>query len=408
MDIRNRLIGPCATSLPTHENVVLDLNALVIRLLLFDTYILQSINFKEIPHLVKALGFEGTLVLLASGAIRLHCDALSIAQVGQTDLLRQQKKVLPLGSYSFSEFNLVDRKQFISNCLKNVQRTQSLSQKQVIKLKKAVVSALEAPSPDTGSVALKQLEQDLVNNSEIIKSTTTLTIYKKLGIQVSSTDFSIGLHQIDDKDFQVETDIGNVFNLNEEEVHKLIELALLGVGTLNLRFGEMKTYNALSGCLNEEASIFEDKLNFFAKILNPKEQERRFERVIEIKGLPEISRDSEQQKLNIEKFIEIRQSKECRDFREWLHTIDSASDAEIAERLGSIQSRLSPWVHGGKGKLLRFLISTGIGLVPGLGTAMGAGVGAIDMFLLEKILPYSGIAAFVNQLYPSIFINSDR
>jgi hypothetical protein len=39
---------------------------------------------------------------------------------------------------------------------------------------------------------------------------------------------------------------------------------------------------------------------------------------------------------------------------------------------------------------------------------MGAGVGAIDMFFLEKILPYSGIAAFVNQLYPSIFINSDR
>jgi len=407
MDIRNRLIGPCATSLPTHENVVLDLNALVIRLLLFDTYILQSIDFKEIPHLVKALGFEGTLVLLSSGAIRFHCDAPRIAQVGQDELLRQQKNVLPLGSYSFSQLNF-DQKRFISNRLKNVQNTQGLSLKQVIKLKKAVVSALEAPSLDTGLIGLKQLEQDLVNNSELIKSTTTLRIYKKFGIKVTASDFSIRLHKIDDKDFQVETDIGNIFSLNEEEVHKLIEQALLGVAGLNLRFEEMKTYSALSGCLSDEASLFEDKLKFLANIYDPKTQERRFERVIEIKGFPEISLDSDQKKLNIEKLIEIRQSKECREFREWLHTIDSASDAEIAERLGSIQSKLSPLVHGGKGKLLRFLISTGIGLVPGLGTVMGAGVGAIDMFFLEKILPYSGIAAFVNQLYPSIFINSDR
>jgi hypothetical protein len=31
------------------------------------------------------------------------------------------------------------------------------------------------------------------------------------------------------------------FSLNEEEVHKLIEQALLGVAGLNLRFEEMKT-----------------------------------------------------------------------------------------------------------------------------------------------------------------------
>ncbi|MTJ48635.1 hypothetical protein [Dolichospermum sp. UHCC 0259] len=403
MNIQNRLIAPCATPLLNSEDICFDLQSLVYRLLLFDTYILQSIRFQEIPYLVKTLGFDGTLLLLSSRVLRLQQDVSSIAQVGQAKIIRQSKRVLPLGSYSFSTVYAANPRQLISTHLKNVQITPGLSHKQVKKLKTAVISALEKPQQDVTAIALNQLLQDLITNPRVVKLITRSALQKLLKIENISNDFSILIHEIDQGDFCAETNIGDVFNLNEIEVHNLVQEALIGLGQLNLRFAEMKTYSALSGCLSSEVSILEDKLNFLVKIIDPQTQENRFKRVIDITGLPQISIDYDEQKLDIEKLLEIRQSSECQEFREWLRKIDSYSDAEIAHQIDNIKSKISNFTHSKAGQTMRFLISTGVGLLPGVGAIAGAGLGALDMFLLEKIIPSSSFVAFVNRLYPSIF-----
>ena len=50
---------------------------------------------------------------------------------------------------------------------------------------------------------------------------------------------------------------------------------------------------------------------------------------------------------------------------------------------------------------MRFLVTTAVGFVaPVLPAAL---VNVVDQFVVDKILPRSGIAAFVNELCPSIF-----
>ena len=88
-----------------------------------------------------------------------------------------------------------------------------------------------------------------------------------------------------------------------------------------------------------------------------------------------------------------------------MRKIDSVSDGEIEEQLNNIRSKLGVIVQGDNVKASKLLISTIAGSIPGIGTIAGLGLGAFDTFLLEKIVPYSGIVAFMDKLYPSIFKN---
>ena len=55
------------------------------------------------------------------------------------------------------------------------------------------------------------------------------------------------------------------------------------------------------------------------------------------------------------------------------------------------------------GQVMRFPAVTGIGTVPVVGPALGFVAGALDTFLLKKLIPYSGPGAFINRQYPSLF-----
>jgi hypothetical protein len=57
-------------------------------------------------------------------------------------------------------------------------------------------------------------------------------------------------------------------------------------------------------------------------------------------------------------------------------------------------------VQSSSGRVARFITTTGIGL---LSPIPGVIAGAIDSFIVDKILPKSGAWTFVNKLYPSIF-----
>ena len=51
MDIQKRLMGPCAIFAPSTEEVKIDMDSFIWRLILFETYILVSVRLKEIPYL---------------------------------------------------------------------------------------------------------------------------------------------------------------------------------------------------------------------------------------------------------------------------------------------------------------------------------------------------------------------
>ena len=128
--------------------------------------------------------------------------------------------------------------------------------------------------------------------------------------------------------------------------------------------------------------------------------EEKFQKAIEISNLASINNFQNVQ-IDAEKLLEVRDSRECKQFREWLSTVKDIDD-ELPEHCNAFNSKLGKFIRSTTGKSLRFAISTAAGFFPG-GIAFGPTVGAIDTFLLEKIIPAPGPLSFISNLYPSIY-----
>lgn len=400
MHMYRNLFGTCSQHY-SNEGNFLDLQSLINKLLLFNTFILRSPNLREIPYLVRDLGFEDTLLLLSSDALRICCELRLVGQIGQTDCLVPGGKILPLCSYSVSYGSSDSYDKWISDQLKHI-GTIDLTNNQIKRLKLAVVRALDKNSiKDCELSILNQTNQDLASNRGI-EVATAISLTKIKGFNVKPTDFSIRLHQIYDGCFKAETNLGEIFSIDEIEVHKVVENAVLGIAGLNQRIAEMKVHNALSGFLESETPLFDAKLDFLFQALDPNKLEKNLNRVFALRGFSDIFTDSIQT-VNVEKLLKVRDSQELNDFRQWLFEIDTTSDAEIIDRIEGLRSKLGIAAHGNKGKIARFLTSTLVGSLPVVGSVAGIGLGFVDTFLLEKILPYSGVVAFIDKLYPSLF-----
>ena len=84
--------------------------------------------------------------------------------------------------------------------------------------------------------------------------------------------------------------------------------------------------------------------------------------------------------------------------------LDGRNGSEIKERIGSLRAKFGNLTQSYTGKLVRLLATTGIGLIPPpVGLVAGALAGFLDTFLIERVLPKSGVVAFLSSLYPSIF-----
>lgn len=100
----------------------------------------------------------------------------------------------------------------------------------------------------------------------------------------------------------------------------------------------------------------------------------------------------------------MRESAECREFREWLVSLDEVSDAQIKEMADSVKNRIASIVGSTGGRVMRFVATTGIGLIPPIGPIAGVVAGAVDAFLVDRVLSKSGVVAFLSETYPSLFV----
>jgi hypothetical protein len=401
MDISNSLFGPCTHPEFTDGEDFFDLQSFINKLLLFDRFILDSPNLYEIPHIVKAFGFEGTLRLLSSGALRISCELRISAQIAQSGFLAPGGTSHPLNNYSISYGYAHNRDKWVSDQLKNV-GTSELNNRQIKQLKLSVVGAIEKKYLQDLDQELRQQSYSDLGNNRGLKLATALTLKKEKKIEADLSSFSLQLHQIGENHFRAESSIEKEFSLDEVEVHKIIEKAVLGVAALNQRIFEMKVHKSLSGFLESETPLFGDRLDFLMQACDPNRAEEKLDRVLKLRNFPGVRLDYDT-KVDIEKLLEVRKSRELIEFREWLKKIDTASDAEILDQLNSIRSKLGIGVQNSLGKTVRLAVSTVAGLVPGVGPILGLALGTADTFLLEQVLPYPGAVAFVDKLYPSIF-----
>jgi len=226
---------------------------------------------------------------------------------------------------------------------------------------------------------------------------------EQLNIEADLSQIMVRFNPIDDKDFSSESNLVKQFGLNLEQCHRVIEQAALDLAGVNQRIVEMEAFKAISGFRVNDLPIFEKKVESLVSIIDPDKNESRMQRVCEIKNFPDFRDVGISYTIDIGRFFKIRESPECVEFREWLRTIDNKRDKEIKDQISNLRDRFATIANTKTARSLRFLTSTALGLIPGVGVVAGFVASALDTFLVDKVLSKSGIVTFIGHLYPSLF-----
>jgi hypothetical protein len=394
-NIRDRRIGDAMTLSGSGEDVAVnaDIQAVVRRLLLFDTYVMTSHRLLEVPRLVSTFGSSGVATLLQSGALRLTCEALSVCdarKVGaptRTDSQAVLCKPLVIQS--------ADPEKYISDALQVVHTVAGIAHKDAKRLKLAIIEGLERSPPGAGTAALEALRED-VKRPAVLSHFVALAARLVCGVSLDSSRISISARLSEDGTFHLESNLLTL-GIADVDVDKVLQKTILAMADLNYRLEQMKNFSAISGVIADEGIDLICRLGFLMPTIDPERTERQFDRTIEIVGLPEIE---ERQFVDAEKILKIRDTAECRAFRVWLKRADNLADAEIADLVGGLRSKIASAFQSKVGRTLRFVATSAVGTMD---TGLGIAIGALDQFLLDRVLREPGPVAFLNRLYPSIF-----
>ncbi len=247
------------------------------------------------------------------------------------------------------------------------------------------------------------LRRDLRENNPIIRRAVAHTLATKTGVAVDPRKLELRMEPLSEHDFRAESNLRQQFGVSNDLAHKIIEAGCLAVGGLNQRLEYMQTYSAVTTFRESDLTLLDSRLASVVRAHEPSVHADRFRRVVSLCGFPDLGAAAAAGRVRLEKVLEISRSEECRRFRNWLWSVDSATDAQIREAFAGTRAKLVDLASGTTGKTLRWVASTGIGLLPGLGTIAGAAAGLIDSFLLDKILPKPAPISFLKTHYPSVF-----
>ncbi len=404
MDIRERHFGPILTELDNGQAVNVDLDALIRRLLLFDHYYLESSQLRELPAMLHAFGYKGVIRLLEDPKFEIICDAMTAASVGQTEPLQMTQRrgyALPLGSYRIS---LVSLHQYgFQHTLENVPQTSDMSNQQYKRLKARLFNKLLRYPRESGTAGMRDYAKELELGEQRLSSTLQTIVRADLGLDVGDK-LRIDVEKLPfEEDYRVQTNLQADFNVTEQAAHKVVEKALLGSAALDIRIRLMESLSAVTGFQDSDAPIFEAKLAFIASQLDPDAQERRFENVTRLAGLPSMAALGPNATVDVEKLLRLRDHPDCVDLRRWLRTTDGQSDEDITQQFNSVKEKLAALTNSPAGESIRFVVTTIAGLVPVAGIVLGPLSTLADKFIAEKLIGSPGPVCFLSRRYSSIF-----
>jgi hypothetical protein len=410
MDIREHHFGPIAVPVEGTEEVRVDVGALVRRLILFEHCTVESIRLKEIPTMVSVFGYRGLMTLIESGAVQIICDAMTAGQIGQTadlNATRARGGPLPLGAYHLAAVSIpkdgIGRDEYVHGALQHVHQA-PIKLKEAIRLKRALLARLLTYPDDVGQSAVDDTVHEILGHHPWIWSGIRRVAMERTRLDIGETpDFEVE-DLGNDGDFRIVANLTARFGLDEVQEHRLVERAILAAAGVNQRIGYMQSFNGVTGFQDAEVPYFEDKLDFLMRQIDPDVQEQRFERIVTIAGLPSLEPLPAGATIDVDKLLKFREQDECKELRTWLRGIDTQTDQEISERFEAVRPKLAEAVRGKAGRSVRFIVATVAGMIPPAGPIVGPTLGAVDAFLIDKLVGRPGPAVFLSKHYPSIFM----
>src|SRR5579859_1768245 len=397
MNVRQSVLGQIAVLSVRHLETV-DVGSLVRRLLLFDRVIVKSFRLREIPTLVRTFQKTGFTELINSGLLQFTCEFTCII----TDINRGGIRQVPINHFTFGTADSANREHELKKELVALQAISGLKNSDRAALEETVWRSIVRPPGTYAKDLLAQLDHDIRTNAPVLRQALIERIRIDPGCREANIpDADLRVEEVKERIFHLRSSLGSS-GLAPEKEHSLLHQAVTAVANLDQRLAEMQVYSAITGFQSEEAPMLFGRLAGIVSGLNPRVAEEQFERVIEIADVPDFKPG---QRVDVERLLKARGSSECREFREWLASLDKTTDSQIKEMVGSIKRKVASVAGSTGGRIMRFAATTGIGLIPIVGPIAGAAVGALDSFLVDRVLPRSGPVAFLSDTYPSLFVS---
>ena len=398
MHVRQSVLGHISTASGRHLTSV-DVGSLVRRLILFDKVVARSFRLKEVPLLVRTFGVDGLSHLLESGLLSFSCGVTTVILDSSQNGVRH----LPLNHFCLATGHLDNLDATLLSELCALQSISGLKNERRAALEDVIWRSLSKEPATYGQDLRDQIDRDFRAGTPALKVALIDAVRRELsGRDVAESEVTVSVEETSNRVFHIRNSLPESFGFSAEQTHLLLQRAVGAVANLDQRLADMQAHSSIAGFLESEAPMLFGKLAGIIAPMNPKAAEDHFERVIELADVPDFKTG---QKVNVELLIKVRDSAECREFREWLGTLDNVTDAAIKEMVAGVKSRIASLASSTPGKVMRFATTTGLGLIPVVGPVMGAVAGAIDSFLVDRVLPRSGLVAFLTQTYPSLFVS---
>jgi hypothetical protein len=404
LDIHEHHLGPIAAAEGTDRPEV-DVGAVVRRLILFEKCTIESNRLQEIPALVSVFGVDGLLKLLDSGALQILADAMTTGQIGQTAGLQATIKrggPLPLGSYHLAAVSMAHRRDYVHRILQEVHAA-PISHIDAKRLKLALASRLLTFPADAGATGVSDTLLDLRQGHPVIWQAIRSAVMKETGHDPGQ-DPEMEVEELEGAgDFRVSTSLAARLGLTPDVEHRLVERGILNVAGLNQRIRVMESFEAVTGFREDEVELFAKKLSVLAARMDANHEERQFDRVITLGGLPGLEALPRGATIDTDRLLRLRAGDDGRRLRAWLRETHSQSDAAITKDFRGIREELAALTQSPPARFVRFLVATVAGFVPVAGPVAGPAVSAGDAFLLDRVIGKPGPATFLGKHYPSIF-----
>lgn len=397
----NKIFAPAAKS--QNDRVVLDLNGFVTRLLLFDHYTLDSILMRDLAQMVGVFGVEGLRDLLSTGIISIHSSPLTIGQI-ETKLENEEygrpvksnhEEFLPYNHFDPVHVDISDRRDYIGHGLREINKL-GFPGKRTAGLKAEILDKLTELPNLYGDIVLMHEALNLgggVARTGIINAATERS--HKIPEALESNlefQFSVG----EDNVISASTNLQSLLGIGEYEEHKILERTVLAIGGFYQRLGLMKGYDSIAWFSDNDSLLFEAEMQRIATDIRSNTQEARMSRVLELRGLPSLTEDSI---LDVNRIMKMRDSSECRDFREWLKTNDAKSDADIHREITSFYTAFANSFGTAQSRVARFALST---VVANTNPPLGLVLGIMDQFVVDRVLKRNGPIWFLNNELPKL------
>jgi hypothetical protein len=409
------VFGSCSVVADSGERYI-DVSTLLLNLVLFDTYIMQSSRLEEIPRLIELFDYSGLRQLIKVGALRFDTTPVEAVNVDKhipgskpTDSAlflnfnESQTATTRPGSYQITVVRLGVPEIEVPKMLSVIDEVGGLSTNRRNRLRDSVEGAVTEVDKGLWEGATSQTHMELDRLTVDIREAVSRCLLDGNGQVLPPEAVQIKIHREDDTNIFVESNLTQ-YGLDPMTIHRVVGNALLSLTRCNARLGYMQMYSAVTGMPREEMVFLDRKLAFVLNSVLPDEHLANYRKVITCAGLPLIEEGVNQSAVGVDRLLDVRSSKACREFRAWLRDVDGDTAEEAVKTLMKPLSRIGATLGSPGGRSLRFAAVSAVGALTTTLPPIGLALGAFDSFVLQRILPSSGPITFLSRLYPSMFV----